>query len=76
MLNVQGSDRHPLGGTLYLDLVASLVMCYIAAWCNENEQVSSHLTQRIWRGTKIAKPSRLCVGNWNVGSLIDKLRDS
>jgi hypothetical protein len=41
----------------------------------KNEQGSSHLTRRMRRVRKLAEPSRLCVGTWNVGSLMGKLRE-
>jgi hypothetical protein len=41
----------------------------------KNKQESSHLTQRMRRVRKLAGPSRVCVGTWNVGSLTDKLRE-
>jgi hypothetical protein len=41
----------------------------------KNKQGSSHLTQRMRRVRKLAEPSRVCVGTWNVGSLTDKLRE-
>jgi exonuclease III len=41
----------------------------------KNEQGSSHLTRRMRRVRKLAEPSRLRVGTWNVGSLTGKLRE-
>jgi exonuclease III len=41
----------------------------------KNEQASSHLTRRMRRVRKLAEPSRLRVGTWNVGSLTGKLRE-
>jgi exonuclease III len=41
----------------------------------KNEQGSSHLTQRMRRVRKLAEPSRLCVGTWNVWSFMGKLRE-
>jgi hypothetical protein len=41
----------------------------------KNEQESSHLTRRMRRVRKLAEPSRVRVGTWNVGSLMGKLRE-
>jgi exonuclease III len=41
----------------------------------KNEQGSSHLTRRMRRVRKLAEPSRVRVGIWNVGSLTGKLRE-
>jgi hypothetical protein len=41
----------------------------------KNEQGSSHLTRRMRRVRKLAEPSRLRVGTWNVWSLTGKLRE-
>jgi hypothetical protein len=41
----------------------------------KNEQGSSHLTRRMRRVRKLAVPSRVRVGTWNVGSLTGKLRE-
>jgi hypothetical protein len=41
----------------------------------KNEQGSSHLTQHMQRVRKLAEPSRVRVGTWNVESLMGKLRE-
>jgi hypothetical protein len=41
----------------------------------KNEQVSSHLTRQMRMVRKLAEPSKLCVGSWNVGSLTGKLQE-
>jgi hypothetical protein len=41
----------------------------------KNVQESSHLTRRMRRVRKLAEPSRVRVGTWNVGSLTGKLRE-
>jgi hypothetical protein len=64
VLNGQGPGRHPVSDASYLDLDTVL-----------NEQGSSHLTRRMRRVRKLAEPSRLRVGTWNVGSLTGKLRE-
>jgi hypothetical protein len=84
VLNGQGSGRHPLGDALYLDLDTVLNeqgsghrilsdALHHHPGVVKNEQGSSHLTQRIRRVRKLAEPSRLCVGTWNVESLTGKL---
>jgi exonuclease III len=57
-------------------VVAFLVTRYIARpGVVKNEQVSSHLTRRMRMVRKLAEPSRLRVGTWNVRSLTGKLRE-
>jgi exonuclease III len=41
----------------------------------KNKQGSSHLTRRMRRVRKLAEPSRVCVGTWNIRSLTGKLRE-
>jgi hypothetical protein len=41
----------------------------------KNEEGSSHLPRRMRSVRKLAEPSRLRVGTWNVGSLTGKLRE-
>jgi hypothetical protein len=85
-LNGQGPGRHPLGGAPYLDL--DMVLSEEGSGCRilsdalhhfpgvvKNEQGSSHLTRWMRRVRKLAEPSRVCVGTWNVGSLTGKLRE-
>jgi hypothetical protein len=62
VLNGQGSGHHPLDDALHRH--PGVV---------KNEQWSSHLTRRMRRVRKLAKPSRVHVGTWNVGSLTGKL---
>jgi hypothetical protein len=73
VLNGQGPDRHPLGDTPYLDLDTVLSeqrsgRCILSDALHhrpgvvKNEQGSSHLTQRMRRVRKLAKPNRVCVG--------------
>jgi hypothetical protein len=61
MLNEQGSSHHILSDALHHH--PGVV---------KNEQVSSHFTRRMRRVRKLAEPSRLHVGTWNVGSLTGK----
>jgi hypothetical protein len=64
VLNGQGSGHHPLDDALHRH--PGVV---------KNEQWSSHLTRRMRRVRKLAEPSRVHVGTWNVGSLTGKLRE-
>jgi hypothetical protein len=41
----------------------------------KNEQGSLRLTRRMRRVRKLAESSRVCVGTWNAGSLMGKLRE-
>jgi hypothetical protein len=84
VLNGQGSGRHPLGGAPYLDLNMVLSeqgsdhrilsdALHRRPGVVKNEQGSSHLTRRMRMVRKLAEPSRVRVGTWNVGSLTGKL---
>jgi hypothetical protein len=86
MLNGQETGRHPLGDSSYLDLDAVLNeqgsgrhilsdALHRRPGVVKNEQESLHLTRRMRRVRKLAEPSRLRVGTWNVGSLTSKLRE-
>jgi hypothetical protein len=86
VLNGQGSGRHPLGDAPYLDLDTVLNeqgsgrrilsdALHRRPGVVKNKQGSSHLTRRMRRVRKLAEPSRLRVGTWNVGSLTGKLRE-
>ena len=86
VLNGQGPGRHPLGDAPYLDLDTVLNeqgsgrrilsdALHRRPGVVKNEQGSSHLTRRMRRVRKLAVPSRLRVGTWNVGSLTGKLRE-
>jgi hypothetical protein len=86
VLNGQWPGRHPLDDAPYLDL--DTVLNEQGSGCRilsdalyhrlgvvKNEQRSSHLTRRMRRIRKLAEPSKLRVGTWNVGSLTGKLRE-
>jgi hypothetical protein len=86
VLNGQGPRRHPLGGALYLDLDTVLSEqgsghCILSDALHHHpsvvkyEQGSSHLTRRMRRVRKLAEPSMVRVGTWNVRSLMGKLRE-
>jgi hypothetical protein len=64
VLNEQGSGRCILSDALHR-----------RPGVVKNEQGSSHLTRRMRRVSKLAEPSRLRVGTWNVWSLTGKLRE-
>jgi hypothetical protein len=85
MLNGQETGRHPLGDSSYLDLDTVLNeqgsghhilsdALHRRPGVVKNEQESLHLTRRMRRVRKLAEPSRLRVGTWNVGSLTSKQR--
>jgi hypothetical protein len=84
VLNRQRSGRHPLGGAPYLDLDTVLNeqgsgRCILSDALHsrpgvvKNEQGSSHLTRWMRSVRKLAEPSGVRVGTWNVGSLTGKL---
>jgi hypothetical protein len=84
VLNGQGLGHHPLGDASYLDLDTVLNeqglghrilsdALHHHPGVVKNEQGSLHLTRWMRRVRKLAEPSRLRVGTWNVGSLTDKL---
>jgi hypothetical protein len=86
VLNGQGPGHHPLGGAPYLDQDTVLSeqgsgrhilsdAVHRRRSVVKNEQGSSHLTRRMRRVRKLAEPSRVRVGTWNVGSLTGKLRE-
>jgi hypothetical protein len=86
VLNGQGQCRHSLGDAPYLDLDTVLNeqglgrrilsdALHRRPGVVKNEQGSSHLTRRMRRVRKLAEPSRLHVGTWNVGSLTGKLQE-
>jgi hypothetical protein len=86
VLNGQGPGRHPLGGAPYLDLDTVLSeqgsrrrilsdALHRRPGVVKNEKVSSHLTRRMRRVRKLAEPSMVRVGTWNIGLLTGKLRE-
>ena len=62
MISEQGSGRHSLSGTLHL-----------RPGVVKNEQGSWHFPRRVRRVRKLAEPTRIRIGSWNVGSLTGKL---
>jgi hypothetical protein len=86
VLNGQVPGRHPLGGMPYLDLDTVLNeqgsgRCILSDALHrhrgavKNEEGFPHLTRWMRRVRKLAKPNRMRVGTWNVGSLTDELRE-
>jgi hypothetical protein len=86
VLNEQGPSRHPLGDAPYLDLDTVLSeqgssrrilsdALHRRSGVVKNEQGSSHLTRWMQRVRKLAEPSRVRIGTWNVGSLTGKLQE-
>jgi hypothetical protein len=86
VLNEQGPGHHPLGDAPYVDLDTVLSeqgsgrrilsdALHRRSGVVKNEQGSSHLTRRMQRVRKLAEPSRVRVGTWNVGSLTGKLQE-
>jgi hypothetical protein len=86
VLNGQGSGRHPLGGAPCRDLDAvsseqGSGRRFLSGALHRrpgvvtNVQGSSHLSQRVRGVRKLVEPTRIRVGNWNVGSLTGKLRE-
>ena len=64
MKSEQGSGRRSPSGALHLP--SGVV---------KNEQESSHFPRRVRRVRKLAEPTRIRIGSWNVGSLTGKLRE-
>ena len=64
VINGQGPGRHPPKGVSYRDLGMMI-----------SEQGSSHFPRRVRRVRKLAEPTRIRIGSWNVGSLMGKLRE-
>ena len=62
MKSEQGSGRRSLSGALHL-----------RPGVVKNEQGSSHFPRRVRRVRKLAEPTRLRIGSWNVGSLTGRL---
>jgi hypothetical protein len=57
-------------------VIAASVARYICALgVVKNEQGSSHFSRRVRRVRKLAEPTRIHLGSWNVGSLTGKLRE-
>jgi hypothetical protein len=86
VLNGQGPGRHPLRGASYRDPGTMISeqgsgrrsLCgalHLRPGVVKNEQGSSHFSRRVRRVRKLAEPTRIHLGSWNVGSLTGKLRE-
>jgi hypothetical protein len=64
MISEQGSGCRSLCGALHL-----------RPGVVKNKQGSSHFSRRVRRVRKLAEPTRIRLGSWNIGSLIGKLRE-
>ena len=85
VINGQGPGRHPHKGASYRDLGTMISeqrsgrhpsgALHLCPGVVINEQGPSHLPRRVRRVRKLAEPTRIRIGNWNVGSLTGKLRE-
>jgi hypothetical protein len=86
VLNGQGPGRHPLRGASYRDPGTMISeqgsgrrsLCgalHLHPGVVKNEQGSSHFSRRVRRVRKLAEPTRIRLGSWNLGSLTGKLRE-
>ncbi|KAG2586003.1 hypothetical protein PVAP13_5NG004808 [Panicum virgatum] len=85
VINGQGPGRHPSKGVSYRDLGTMISEQGSGRYLNgalhlrpgvvKNEQGSSHFPRRVRRVRKLAEPTRIRIGSWNVGSLTGKLRE-
>ena len=84
VINEQGPGRHPSKGASYRDMGTmkseqgsgrrSLSgALHLRPGVVKNEQGSSHFPRRVRRVRKLAEPTRLRIGSWNVGSLTGRL---
>ena len=83
VISGQGPGRHPTNGASYRDLGTMISeqgsgrhlsgALHLRPGVVINEQGSSHFPRRVRRVRKLAEPTR--IGSWNVGFLIDKLRE-
>lgn len=84
--NGQGPGRHNLSGASYRDLGTMNSeqgsgrrnlsgALHLRPGVVKNEQGSSHFPRRVRRVRKLAEPTRIRLGSWNVGSLTGKLRE-
>jgi len=64
MKSEQGSGRRSPSGALHL-----------RPGVVKNEQRSLHFSRRVRRVRKLAEPTTIHIGSWNVGSLMGKLRE-
>jgi hypothetical protein len=80
VLNGQGPGRHPLSGASYHDLGTMKNeqgsgrrnlsgALHLRSGVVKNEQGSSHFPRQVRRVRKLAEPTRIHLGSWNVGTL-------
>ena len=85
VINGQGPGRHPPKGASYHDLGTMISeqgsgrhlngALHLRPGVVKNEQGSLHFPRRVRRVRKLAEPTRIRIGSWNVGSLTGKLRE-
>ncbi|KAG2662651.1 hypothetical protein PVAP13_1KG548350 [Panicum virgatum] len=85
VINRQEPGRHPPKGASYRELGTMIseqglgrhlnVALHLRPGVVKNEQGSSHFPRRVRRVRKLAEPTRIRIGSWNVGSLTGKLRE-
>ena len=85
VISGQGPGRHPTNGASYRDLGMMISehgsgshlsgVLQLRPGVVINEQGSSHFSRRVRRVRKLAEPTRIRIGSWNVGSLTGKLRE-
>ncbi|KAG2588610.1 hypothetical protein PVAP13_5NG230000, partial [Panicum virgatum] len=85
VINEQGPDRHPPKGASYRDLGTMISeqgsgrhlngALHLRPGVVKNEQGSSHFPRRVRRVRKLAEPTRIRIGSWNVKSITGKLRE-
>ena len=86
MISGQGPGRHPTNGASYRDLGTMISeqgsgrrnlsgALHLRLGVVKNEQGSLHFPRWVRRVKKLAEPTRIRIGSWNVGSLTGKLRE-
>ena len=86
VINGQGPGRHPPKGVSYRDLGTMISeqgsgrrspsgVLHLRPGVVKNEQGSSHFPRWVRRVRKLAEPTRIRIGSWNVGSITGKLRE-
>ena len=84
VISGQGPGRHPTNGASYRDLGTMISeqgsgrhlsgALHLRPGVVINEQGSSHFPRWVRWVRKLAEPTRIRIGSWNVGSLTGKLR--
>ena len=83
VISGQGPGRHPTNGASYRDLGTMISeqesgrhlsgTLHLRPGVVINGQGSSHFPRRVRKVKKLAEPTRIRIGSWNVGSLTGKL---